>query len=681
MVLLPFSRPSRRGEQQSQAGRRPHVAAALAALLAGSAAVVVSAPSASAASSSCTDGTTPSPLSTVSCVTSGNYTLGVPSGTTDVDVEVVGGGGGAGYPARQHIGGNAAQVTGNLTLPAGTEYLYLIVGAGGGGNNNGLGYGGGGSGIFALDGNHNLIAKLAIAGAGGGGSYNGDGGNAGQAGTSENPGFAGAGAPAIGAVGGSGGVGNYNNGAAGASNNPGAATLAAGGAGGTYPSGSTGGSGGGGYGGGGGGAAGSQGILNVYTGGGGGGSSLASAYLSGAAIAIRPGTGGIQLPALVAGDGAGGSITMTFNGAPPVTVPGAPTGVSAVAGDGEATVSFTAPVEDGGAAITEYTVAASPGDVTKTCAASPCTVTGLTNGTAYTFTVVATNSVGDSVESAPSAAVTPVRPVTVPGAPTGVSAVAGDGEATVSFTAPVEDGGAAITEYTVAASPGDVTKTCAASPCTVTGLTNGTAHTFTVVATNSFGDSVESAPSAAVTPQSAPVVTPTPTPIPVNWFRDPLTRKQRAQLAPVPTRPERAKGPARRTKALHRTANGTLAVPAGKARGHQLAAGQGVQLTGLFRYDSARLTPSGRKKLVRLVGSLRNVRALTCEGHADYAGNDRREQTLSERRARTVCTVLKQKRPKLATKAIGYGQRRPAVIGGTVSQRDLNRRVVVLIRR
>ena len=89
-------------------------------------------------------------------------------------------------------------------------------------------------------------------------------------------------------------------------------------------------------------------------------------------------------------------------------VPGAPTGVSASAGNGEATISWTAPTSNGGAAITGYTVTASPGGLT--CSATSvtsCTVTGLSNGTSYTFTVIATNSVGNSASSRASSAVTP----------------------------------------------------------------------------------------------------------------------------------------------------------------------------------------------------------------------------------------------------------------------------------
>ncbi len=181
----------------------------------------------------------------------------------------------------------------------------------------------------------------------------------------------------------------------------------------------------------------------------------------------------------------------------PAGVPGAPTGVTAVGGNGQATVSFVAPADDGGSPITGYTVTALPGGRTASGSGSPITVTGLTNGTSYTFTVTATNSAATSSSSDPSDAVVPM---TVAGAPTNVSAAWGNGEATVSFDAPADNGGSAVTQYTVTASPGGRTATGMSSPIIVTGLSNGTAYTFTVTATNGAGASAVSAASSAITP-------------------------------------------------------------------------------------------------------------------------------------------------------------------------------------
>lgn len=100
-----------------------------------------------------------------------------------------------------------------------------------------------------------------------------------------------------------------------------------------------------------------------------------------------------------------GSITYTASAS--ATAPGAPTIGTATAGDASASVTFTAPASDGGSAITSYTVISTPGSLTGTGSASPINVAGLTNGTAYTFTVTATNSVGSGAASAASNSVTP----------------------------------------------------------------------------------------------------------------------------------------------------------------------------------------------------------------------------------------------------------------------------------
>lgn len=94
------------------------------------------------------------------------------------------------------------------------------------------------------------------------------------------------------------------------------------------------------------------------------------------------------------------------------TVPGPPTIGTAIAGNGQATVTFTPPVSNGGLSIISYIVTSSPGGLTGT-GPRPITVSGLTNGTAYTFTVTATNAIGTSVASSPSNPVTPVIPTPV----------------------------------------------------------------------------------------------------------------------------------------------------------------------------------------------------------------------------------------------------------------------------
>ena len=91
-------------------------------------------------------------------------------------------------------------------------------------------------------------------------------------------------------------------------------------------------------------------------------------------------------------------------------------------------------------------------------------------------------------------------PLNNPNAPTIGTATAGDATASVTFTAPTNVGGSAISLYGARSTPDNITATAASSPISVTGLTNDTAYTFAVWAINSYGPSAFSASSGSVTP-------------------------------------------------------------------------------------------------------------------------------------------------------------------------------------
>ncbi len=308
--------------------------------------------------------------------------------------------------------------------------------------------------------------------------------------------------------------------------------------------------------------------------------------LTGATLAGTPTQAGTFTGSARASNTAG-NVDQAFSITIAAVVPGAPTLSGMAAGDTSATATFSAPASTGGAAIIDYTVSCTPGPVTATAATSPITVTGLSNGTPYSCTVRARNSVGsgpvsNAVGVTPAAATvapvftsaapaggtfgaaythtymasgspaptfalqsggfppglnlvgatlsgTPTQAGTfigsvrasntagnidqafsitiaavVPGAPTLSGMAAGDTSATATFSAPGSTGGAAIIDYTVSCTPGPITATGAASPITVTGMSNGTPYSCTVRARNSIGSGPPSN-AVGVTPAAATV--------------------------------------------------------------------------------------------------------------------------------------------------------------------------------
>jgi hypothetical protein len=198
------------------------------------------------------------------------------------------------------------------------------------------------------------------------------------------------------------------------------------------------------------------------------------------------------------------------------TAPTAPKTLAASPGAASVALTWVKPASTGGDAITGYNVyeATLPGGESATpvnakplaATATSYTVTGLTNATGYYFTVRAINAVGAGVPSNEASA-TPEASATFPAAPGGLKATAGTGKATLTWTAPVWNGGTAITGYNVykgtalggeSTTPVNTTPLApAARSYTVTGLTHGTRYYFTVKAINAIGPSAPSNEASA----------------------------------------------------------------------------------------------------------------------------------------------------------------------------------------
>ncbi|MBO9522821.1 MAG: Ig-like domain-containing protein [Nocardioidaceae bacterium] len=190
-----------------------------------------------------------------------------------------------------------------------------------------------------------------------------------------------------------------------------------------------------------------------------------------------------------------------------LAAPDAPTIGTASPGPSSADVSWTAAAT--GQPVSSFEIQVLSGGVQqgalRTAPSTDTTahITGLTNGTTYTFKVRAVGAFGTSPFSAESNAVTPAN--TAPGAPTIGTATAGVNSASVTWTAPGSNGGSAITGYVVQAINaantvvGSTTAGPAATSATVTGLAAGTSVRLRVAAVNAVGTGANSAPSNAVT--------------------------------------------------------------------------------------------------------------------------------------------------------------------------------------
>ena len=189
-----------------------------------------------------------------------------------------------------------------------------------------------------------------------------------------------------------------------------------------------------------------------------------------------------------------GTITVTVT-----DKPGAPTNVVAEAvGATGAKVTFDAPASNG-SPITGYRLYDSNGAKIADCPNTVCEVNGLRTGQSYRFSVSAVNEQGESARTASNE----ITPTGVPDRPGGPSVTPGDGELTMTWDAP-NNNGSPITGYTVYATAASGSRTCTTSgerTCTISGLVNDQNYTVTVVATNANGNS-QASPGVTGTPKA-----------------------------------------------------------------------------------------------------------------------------------------------------------------------------------
>ena len=212
-------------------------------------------------------------------------------------------------------------------------------------------------------------------------------------------------------------------------------------------------------------------------------------------------------------NGAGEGPSSNEATATPSSLPSAPTGLGSTAGSAQVTLTWTAPTSDGGSPITNYRIYRGPSSGGETFlieigATLTHVDTGLTSGVTYYYTVSARNANGEGPQSNEANA-TPTAGLTVPSAPRSLSALAGNSQVSLTWSAPATDGGSPITNYTIyrgLASGGETFLVQIGNVLSHTdlGLTNGVTYYYTVNATNGVGEGPPSN-EANATPATTPM--------------------------------------------------------------------------------------------------------------------------------------------------------------------------------
>jgi fibronectin type 3 domain-containing protein len=212
-----------------------------------------------------------------------------------------------------------------------------------------------------------------------------------------------------------------------------------------------------------------------------------------------------------AGEGSPSAQSAAVTPSAPVAVPAAPTGLQATPGDAQVTLSWAAVAGAKSYNVFRSTIAGSQGSKIGSTSTTQYTDSSAVNGTTYFYQVSAVNAVGEGAASAQSAGVTPAVPGTVPVAPTGVNAVAGNGQVNVSWNAV-----AGAASYNVYRSTTQGVQGAKIGSGTTTGyldtaVVNGTTYYYRITAVNAVGESGPSTQSAGATPVAQVTVPAAPT--------------------------------------------------------------------------------------------------------------------------------------------------------------------------
>ncbi|HRY10187.1 MAG: fibronectin type III domain-containing protein [Actinobacteria bacterium] len=199
-----------------------------------------------------------------------------------------------------------------------------------------------------------------------------------------------------------------------------------------------------------------------------------------------------------------------------LSVPDMAREVLVATGSRQASVFWRPPADDGGAAITSYTVTTTPGGATCSTSSTSCTFTGLQNGQVYTFRVSAANRIG-------SGAAAPVEALVSAGAPSparNVRVTSADRALEVTWSASASDD---VREYVATATPGGKSCSTADLACSIRGLRNGREYRVSVIARTPDADGVPATAARPVAPLGLPGaprdvrVTPAPAALKVDW--------------------------------------------------------------------------------------------------------------------------------------------------------------------